>query len=186
MDLMTPRLRIRTLDLDRDVPDLLALYDDPEAMRFIGGERFSTVEAASAFLRRRLARCRPAPLGFWAVALRDGGRVIGTALLDGVPASAPSADPVVMSDAVQIGVALCRDAWRQGHALEIGTALLDWADGHGVTGVVAMAEPAHAASLALMDRLGFGPAEASTAYYGGIPMQVRRAPGASGAALTTG
>lgn len=175
MRLETARLRIRDLDPEADAAALLPLYADSEAMRFIGGRTLQDVDAVRDFLERRLSRSAPAPLGFWVVEERAGGRVVGTALLDRVPrTAADAAEPELGSD-VQIGGALRRDCWRLGYATELGQALVRFAFlDVGLVDLVALAEPEHPVSHGLAGGLGFVDEGVTYAYYGGLTMRRHR------------
>jgi RimJ/RimL family protein N-acetyltransferase len=56
---------------------------------------------------------------------------------------------------VEIGYRVVAKYRRQGLAQEAALALLRWATGHGVSGVKASVSPHNAASIGLLDKLGF-------------------------------
>ncbi len=165
------RVGLRPIDLERHSVELLPLYSDPVAMKFIGGQTMEDAGAVRLFLERRLKRCGAPPLGFWAVEERGTKAVIGTALLDHPPISSTQADPVRMSSDVQIGLALRQDRWRFGYGRELGLALLDYAvHTCRLNTLIALAEPEHRVSVHLMETLGFTFDGETHDYYGGIAM----------------
>ena len=107
----TARLRAAKLSLaDRD--DLVALHLDPEASRYLGGVR--SPEATDAYIDTGLRHWDDHGVGLWTLRTVDGVFVGRAALryidLEGVRE-------------FEIAYALARDAWGQGLATEIATAL---------------------------------------------------------------
>lgn len=83
----------------------------------------------------------------WGVALREGGSVVGTVTLASIDRNNRRAE---------IGFMLARDVWRQGYMTEALSAALDYAFGPLDLGrIEADVDPSNAASLRVLQRLGF-------------------------------
>lgn len=109
----TARLRASKLSLaDRD--DLVALHLDPEASRYLGGVR--SAEATDAYIDTGLRHWADHGVGLWTLRTPEGAFVGRAALryiaLEGVTE-------------FEIAYALARNAWGQGLATEIATALVE-------------------------------------------------------------
>ena len=115
-------------------------------MRFVGTER-RPLSGAGVRVLMRSADGHWADHGFGLLAIvdRGSGRVVGEAglqVLEGGPD-------------VELGYTLARAAWGRGFATEAAGAVLRWAfAGLGLERLVAVADPANAASLHVLDKLG--------------------------------
>lgn len=178
--LMTRRLWVRRWHLVEDRPALVALFGDPDVVKFIGNRPLADVDAAGPFLDKRLARPAGPGQGFWAVVHRQSGAVIGSANLDPTPLDAER-----VSHDVQYGVSLRPDWWGKGLATELGAGVLSYADALGLNEVVAVVEPGNDRSHAMIERLGFTREGPTTDYYGGETLvRYRRARGTDLPTLT--
>jgi RimJ/RimL family protein N-acetyltransferase len=164
----TERLVARAWSLD-DAEDAWDLYRRPEVVRYIGGKTQDTVEAAREHLRFLIERNAgwPAGYGSFPLFLRDGGRMVGTAIVKRLPDARdrPSED-------TEIGWHLHPDVWGRGLATEIGRRLLRHGfETLGLDEIHAVVEPPNTASSAVALRLGMAHVGRTTAYYGGIEVE---------------
>jgi RimJ/RimL family protein N-acetyltransferase len=145
-----PPLHSERLELRRfsgaDLGPLLVAFGDPQVMRFIGAERKPlTGDGVKVLMRTADGHWADHGFGLLAVVDRSTGRVVGEAglqLLEGGPD-------------VELGYTLSRAAWGRGYATEAASAVLRWAFvGLGLERVVAVADPANAASLRVLDKIG--------------------------------
>lgn len=149
MDILdTERLRLRTVDPERDAAFYLELVNDPSFLRHIGDKGVYSLEAARQALQdgpcemqRRLGhslylverRADGVPLGMCGLIKRD---------------SLPDVD---------IGYALRPAHWGQGYAYEAGAAVVAHArDTVGLRRLLAIVSPDNASSNALLKKLGLG------------------------------
>lgn len=143
--LTTARLILRDF-ADTDVDPLADMNADPEVMRYLGGARSREWSAAT------IDRCREQwdRLGFgrFAIEALDDHEFVGWVTLEPVERAA-------YADDVEIGWRLTRAHWGQGYATEAARGVLDWAFASlPVQRVLALADPANDASVAVMRRLG--------------------------------
>ena len=136
---MTDRLLLRRFD-PSDAAAVHAYLSDPEVVRFEPYGPMSLQEAALA------AAERADDPAFWAVCLRDSGRLVGNIWL------CPT-EPAFSG--WELGYVLGRDAQGHGYASEACRALLDlvfqeW----GAHRVYARCNPENTASWRLLERLG--------------------------------
>src|SRR5690606_32503765 len=143
------RLVLRHLEED-DAAFFLELVTDPDWLRFIGDRGFRTVDEARDYLREKLIESY-ARLGFglYAVDFRETGETIG--ICGFVQREALEGD-------VDLGFAFLPAFRRQGFAHEASVASLRLArETLGLHRVVALVSPENAASLSLLEKLGFHP-----------------------------
>jgi RimJ/RimL family protein N-acetyltransferase len=143
--LTTERLLLRGF-ADADVEPLADMNGDPEVMRFLGGTRTREWSAAT------INRCREQwdQLGFGRLAIEaaETHEFVGWVTLEPVERAA-------YADDVEIGWRLARAHWGLGYATEAARGVLDWAFATlPVDRVLALADPANDASVAVMRRLG--------------------------------
>ncbi|WP_115559362.1 GNAT family N-acetyltransferase [Xanthomonas dyei] len=142
----TPRLRLRTLDPERDADAILTLVNDPGFIAGINDRGIRTREQASAHLRE-WAQAHHDMYGFahWALETRDGSTFMGTLGLlcrDTLPVP-------------HLGFALLPAYRGKGYVSEAGRAVLDYArDGLGLTRLCAIVSPDNAASIRALEALG--------------------------------
>ena len=109
----TKRLTAERLN-ESHLADLVALHQDPEVSRYIGGVR--SAEATKAYLDVNMAHWDQHRFGLWALRTCDGafaGRAgIRHLMVDDI-------------DEIEIFYAFKREFWGQGFASEIATALTD-------------------------------------------------------------
>ena len=143
--LVTERLELRRF-AGADLGPLLVAFGDAEVMRFVGTERRPlTGDGVKVLMRTADGHWSDHGFGLLAVVDRASGRVVGEAglqVLDGGPD-------------VELGYTLSHAAWGRGLATEAARAVLRWAfAGLRLERVVAVADPANAASLRVLDKLG--------------------------------
>lgn len=144
--LETPRLRLRHVR-EADVETLLAVFGDPEALRYWGHGPLADLAAARAYVRQMEAGFASRSLFQWVVADREGDGLIGTVTLFDWNRDHRRAE---------IGFMLGRAHWGQGFAQEAVRAALRFGfDAMDLHRVEADVHPENAASLRLLERLGF-------------------------------
>jgi RimJ/RimL family protein N-acetyltransferase len=153
-EIETARLRLRQFTR-ADLADLARIVADPEVMKYLGRVPgpITTAEAA-VFLDSMIAHWARHGFGRWAVAEKEGGRLVGCA---GLRAHEDAAELVYLLD---------KDFWGVGRATEIAEACLRYGfAAHGFDLIVGFARPANAASRRVMEKVGLRyPGE--TAAYG--------------------
>ena len=164
-ELRSARLRLRDWTPE-DVDFLFDLYSRWEVQRHIGlVPRVMTDRAEAQDRLDRLASDPlPAPLGVWAVAREDDGRLLGVLLLKSIPASGAEV-PRQPSGDIEIGWHFHPDAWGQGYATEAAGRVLEHAFDNGLTRVVAVTNPANTASQAVCLRIGMTHEGRTDRYY---------------------
>jgi RimJ/RimL family protein N-acetyltransferase len=159
----TARLRLRA-HRDDDLPDMVAMWSDPQVVRFIGGRPF-TLEETTARLAHYRAMWASHGHGFWAVEDRATGDFVGEM---GLARFDRSLGPA-FDDWPEAGWVLAPSAWGRGIATEGVAAVLDWADaGLRAERIVCMIAEGHAVSIRVAARFGFTPWR--DAVFGGSPM----------------
>lgn len=160
----TERLIARGWDPDRHAEAAFAIYGDPEVTRYIGGETMADVEATRARLRQVVARnaVHGAPFGGFPLFTRDGGHMVGAALMKPLPDAEG-----VATEAVEIGWHLERASWGHGYATEAGRALLVRCFALTREGRIhAVVEPDNARSTAVARRIGMRHLGRTDRFYG--------------------
>jgi len=156
LPIVTARLRIRALG-PADADSLHRIYADPEAMRYVGASgSVRTLEQTGEIVARLIRSRRRHGYGLWAATLRTGGDMIGICGITPVEDAGPDVELVYLVE---------RAHWGQGYATEMARACL--AAGFGAFGlerIVALAYPANAASIRVMQKCGMRPAGTACAY----------------------
>ncbi|MDB6114780.1 MAG: GCN5-related N-acetyltransferase [Lacunisphaera sp.] len=142
----TPRLALRQLTL-ADAAFVLELVNDPSWLRYIGDRGIRTLDAARDYIRHG-PMVSHAQHGF--------GLDLVARKTDGVPIGICGLLKRDALEDVDLGFALLPQFGGQGYAQEAAAATL----GHGrsVLGlkrIVAITDPANAASIRLLEKLGF-------------------------------
>ena len=142
--LTTPRLVAERL-CEGDLPDLVALHQDPEVSHYLGGTR--SPEATKAYMATNLGHWDRHGFGLWTWRTPDGVFV-------GRAGVRPLAVEGVVE--IEIAYALTRDAWGRGYASEMTQALVEHTlkrlELSSLVGVV-MVE--HRASRRVLEKAGF-------------------------------
>ena len=147
IDLRTPRLRLRPFT-EADGPVHLALYQDPEVTRQLGGGPFAGDQIAVRSRRAVEKFVRHwAEKGYGVFAVEDllTGRFLGQCGLNTVDELGE----------IEILYALERAAWGQGLATEAARAALAFGfDEAGLSRIVAVTRPEHTRSRHVLEKLG--------------------------------
>lgn len=115
--LVTQRLRLDPFTMN-DVEGFLALYGDPEVMRWLPIPPMQTLEDATGFLRMYVDRNASGAQFRWAIRTHENDKIIGALKLD---------NPGAPSRTSEAGYMLIKEAWGKGYAFEAMRALLDYA-----------------------------------------------------------
>jgi ribosomal-protein-alanine N-acetyltransferase len=141
----TERLILRRFDPSRDGEPMLAVYGDPEVMRFIPGGAYRSLEAVRSRLERYAQEHDTRGFSFWAVVERQSGEAIGDA---GFGVYRETGD-------LELGYTLRRDRWGLGYATEAARACLEAAFAHlEVAQVVAVVDEENPRSFRVAERIG--------------------------------
>ncbi|MEN9644720.1 MAG: hypothetical protein RL238_1389 [Actinomycetota bacterium] len=143
----TARLVIEPID-QQHAEGLFAALDDERVGRFIGGPDVTTLDA----LRERIERKKVGP-----PAERDEQWHDLAVIADGVVVGRVEA--TVHHGIAEVAYVFGPAHWGNGYATEATTWLLDALRADGVTTFWATVVPDNHASIALLERLGFTPAE---------------------------
>lgn len=144
--LETPRLKLRRLAPD-DAEAYLAIFSEPEVMRYWSREPITTLDEARDLVARDLEWVASGEALCWGIALPDTDRVIGKVSLYLFDAQSRRAET---------GYVLGRPWWRRGLMSEALAAVLRYAfDDLELHRIEADVDPEHAASLALLSKFGF-------------------------------
>lgn len=149
----THRLVIRSFTA-QDAPVLHErVLGDDEVMRFIPRGASPTIERTRASIERFVRHEREHGFALWAVELKDTGALIGDAGLFLVEGLGPE---------VEVAYHFGKAWWGQGYATEAARACLDFGFREcGLTEIIAICYPEHAASRRVMEKAGMrfvGPA----------------------------
>ncbi len=140
----TPRLRLRSFD-ERDVPFIERIFSDPATMRYIGRGGVLPREAAARSVARWVELAGERGYGLWAVAERERDDPIGWCGLADLR-DTPHVEVMWLLDAPFRG---------RGYATEAAAAALKFGfEQIQLPEIVAIAYPANAASIAVMERIG--------------------------------
>jgi len=144
--LMTQRLRLEPIT-EAHYERMRELNTDPEVMIYLNGGQPESEEVTRAALKRITTRWAEWGYSWWMLLERDDGRMIGMACLQHLDGD--------RSKPHEIGWRLARAGWGQGYASEAAQAIVAHAfEVVGAPEVVAVADPANAASIKVMTRLG--------------------------------
>lgn len=159
--LLTERLALRPLGAV-DLDDMLAVYGDADAMRWVGDGRPITGDACREWIDKTAANFAARGYGMCALVDRDTGAVAGFAGL-----VHPGGQ-----EQVEIKYALRRARWGQGLATEAVAALLAHGrERFGLRRVEATTAPENAASHRVLEKVGMERGELR-ADEDGLPTQV--------------
>ncbi len=144
MILQTDRLLLRELG-DCDLADLLAMFSDPEVMRYYLATK--SIDETRAWLDWNLDSYAAYGHGLWAAVLHEWGEFAGQVGL--------VRQEVDGHDEIELGYLLVRRHWGKGLATEAGRACLDYArDRLRCPRVVSLIDPRNEPSVRVAQRLG--------------------------------
>jgi len=142
--LETDRLVLRGL-LPEDVEPEVALWSNPDVMRYMGGPRDS--QRVRVILDEELAEPPVGPLGQWPVVDKATGEFVGDCGL--------IAKEIEGRDEVELVYVLTTSEWGKGYATEIGAALLRFAfEALHLVRVVSLIDVDNLASKRVSGKLG--------------------------------
>jgi RimJ/RimL family protein N-acetyltransferase len=149
-DLETERLILRGHAVD-DHPACVALWSDPDVVRFIGGVP-STAEEVWARMLRYAGLWALLGYGYWVIETRNGDFVGEVGFADFRRALSPA-----IGDAPELGYALLPAFHGKGYATEAAGASLTWLRGAvKPPRTICLINPQHHASLRVANKLGYG------------------------------
>lgn len=153
----TRRLTIRSFTT-RDAPALHErVFGDPEVMRFIPRGASVSLERTRGTIERFIAHEREQGFGLWAVDLNETDELIGDAGLSLVEGRGPE---------VEVAYHFGKAWWGHGYATEAATAAMDFGFREcGLSEIIAICYPEHAASRRVMEKAGMRYA-GEAQYYG--------------------
>ena len=156
----TERLIIRKIT-SKDMGALLAIMGKPEVM-YAWEHGFDKKEVRQ-WMNRQLARYRKDGYGYFALVLKDGGKLIGQAgLMKGV---------INGNEAVELGYILDNEYWHNGYATEAARKCLQYAFGKlGLTEVHCSIRPENTSSIRVAEAIGMTPCGSHTITYNGKEM----------------
>lgn len=147
--LRTARLVIRTFD-HRDAGAWVAMFNDPEVVRFLPPGPALTIETFEGALESRHAMEREIGYAMWAVDDARTGTFIGQCGIR--PAN--SMDPDAGSE-IDLAYHFARASWNKGFATEAAIAVLAHGLGPiGLGSIIAVAEPENVGSWRVMEKAG--------------------------------
>jgi RimJ/RimL family protein N-acetyltransferase len=146
-----PRIDARRVHLrwltEADIPDLYALFSQPEVTRYWSSPAYTDMRQAEELLADIHRHFRERTLFQWGVAEHQTDRVIGTTTLWQIDAA---------NQRAEIGFALMRDRWGRGLMREtLQVFLAECVDVWGLRRIEADVDPGNTASLRLLEKLGF-------------------------------
>jgi ribosomal-protein-alanine N-acetyltransferase len=142
--LETDRLRLSPIAAE-DLDAVAALYADPDVMRFIGLRAPLTREQTRERLDFMIGQWREHGFGMWAVLRKADGAFVGRCGLRTLDDTTE----------IELGYTLAKAYWGQGYATEAARAVVRHAfDVLKLERLVAIADPANAASINVMKKLG--------------------------------
>ena len=144
--LVTPRLVLRQT-AKHDVAEIFALESDPVAMRYWSRLPMTQIAEAESQVERSIKYFAARDALKWVLTRPGEDRLLGHASLFNFSEQSGRAD---------IGYGLARQHWGQGFMHEALCAIVDYAFGPlGLRRLEAYVDPANAASLRALERLGF-------------------------------
>ena len=162
--LTSQRLRLRPWT-PADADFVFDMYARWEVQRYLGrSPRVLSDRAAAEAAIARWNEVRDPVCAIWAVERIDDGQLLGTVLLNSIPASSQE-EPLPPSGDVEVGWHFHPAAWGCGYATEAARRVLDHAFESGLTEVVAVTYPENVASQAVALRIGMTERGRTDRYY---------------------
>lgn len=156
----TDRLIVRKLTHE-DFGALLAIMGKPEVM--YAWEHGFSEEDVRTWIERQLTRYSKDGIGYFAVALKDSGQLIGQAGLMRTSMNG--------SEVVEIGYIFDNTHWHRGYATEAAEHLISYASAHlNLSEVYCSIRPENLASIRVAERLGLKQFGIHTVVYRGKEM----------------
>ncbi|MBC7970930.1 MAG: GNAT family N-acetyltransferase [Verrucomicrobia bacterium] len=144
VEIETDRLQIRPFTLI-DLDALAATWGDPEVMRYIGSGQTRSRSETKASLERIIEHQEQDGFSLWAVDHKADGKLLGFCGLKSLDDTAE----------IEIGWRLAKAYWGRGLATEGAKASLEYGfEVLEMNRIVAVANPANAASRRVMEKIG--------------------------------
>jgi len=165
----TERLQLRGFRLD-DFDAYVAIWADPEVVRFITGKP-STRDETWARLLRNVGHWALLGFGYWAIEEKASGMLVGET---GFAEMRRPIEPSI-EGSPEIGWSLSSAVHGKGYATEAVTAAVRWGNVHfkGAP-TVCMIDPNHSASIRVAEKCGYRPFQRTT--FKGAPTVLFRRP----------
>ena len=145
LPLQTPRMTLRSPRVE-DAEALLAVFGDPEAMRYVGDGRTRNLEQLCRAIAQGIVLESECGFNMFVVVRRTDGQVLGDC---GLSVWRPTGE-------IEIGWRFAKEYWRQGFPHEAALAVLRFAvEEVGVRRLISVIHPENLASRKLAERLGF-------------------------------
>ncbi|MEM1330509.1 MAG: GNAT family N-acetyltransferase [Planctomycetota bacterium] len=153
----TERLLLREPRLE-DAAPLMAVFGDPEAMRYIGDGNVRTLEQIQESMAKRIALLEARGHTMWTVQHLSSGEVLGDCGIIPIAWKGPE---------IELGYRFRPSAWGRGYATEASRAALTHFRSLG-TGIdpIAVTDTRNDASGKVLQKIGFVFAGRTDAYYG--------------------
>jgi ribosomal-protein-alanine N-acetyltransferase len=143
--LETARMTLRPFQ-PADVEAAFSWFSDPEVMRFIPNGADGTLEHSAARITRYLEHETRYGFSKWIILDKESGHAIGDSGFFHLP----------NSDRVELGYRLSRSWWNRGAATEVASKWVEVARSwYGFEKVYCFALPENAASIRVMEKVGF-------------------------------
>ncbi|MBU0914296.1 MAG: GNAT family N-acetyltransferase [Gammaproteobacteria bacterium] len=143
--LETPRLILRAFTLD-DVDAMYQLMTVPDVIRYVGNKPAQSKQDVLDYLQQHPLRdYQIYGYGRFACVWKDTGQVIG---FSGIKYLEEIKE-------TELGYRFLPEFWRKGLATEAGTAVIEFAQGLGLTRLVAVIHPDNEGSKQVATKLGF-------------------------------
>jgi RimJ/RimL family protein N-acetyltransferase len=167
--LETERLTLRAHTVE-DLAEYVALWADPEVVRFVGGRPFTHEETWARLLRNR-GHWDVLGFGYWLMHERATGRFVGeVGFADFHREIVPSLD-----GAPEAGWVLSPWAFGRGLATEAVRAIVAWGDAHwDARRTVCIIDPGNRASIRVAEKCGYSE-QVRTTYKGSPTILFQRA-----------
>lgn len=145
---------------ESDMDAVFALYDSPHITDYI--EPLWDYDKELEYRRLYIERIYCAyGFGLWVVLEKKSGRLIGEAGLERRTGEVRKKYPrawMLDKDTAELGFCFAEDLWGQGYATEVCRAILDYGkEKIGLQIVFARANAGNAASVRVLEKLGFSP-----------------------------
>ena len=142
----TKSLRLRAFNIE-DADDMHAIYTDKIVMQYWAFAAAKGIEETRDLVLRDIKAAEDGLAIFWALELKATGKVIGKCTLWQISEA---------NQRAEVGYILNRDYWRGGLMTEALTAMINFAfSSLGLHRLEADSDDKNAASLALLEKLGF-------------------------------
>lgn len=143
--LQTKRTILRRFQLS-DLNNMILLESDPDVMKFTPSRIPQGIEKTEARLKSLLEKeATYAPLGVWAVELKDTADFVGWFMLIRTEFEVP-----------EIGFMIVKGHWGKGFATEVARALIDFGMKElKYSGIAAVTDHNNTTSIHILEKLGF-------------------------------